>query len=299
MADKVEETTAAETQPVNEQKVPSTPKKSNVVSDASVLPESQDQKEILKQVEFYFSDENFPKDKFLYTTSQKNHGWVPISTICMFSRMKRFKPVTAVVEALKQSEELLEVSEDGELVRRKKPLVEPKPEERVDTLSRCVYAKGFGEETASTQFDIENLFETYGLVKQVRLRRTQDKTFKSSVFVEFAKLEDAQKFLAADPKPKYNDVELLTMSKKAYMDMKSLEHGFTSKANGTRLKQFNAFKESNHQKRKNNFNPRDNNKRRRDNRPDRKEKEQKTQEEQKPVESEPAKSEGAETSVHN
>lgn len=217
-------------------------KASNVVSDASKLPTSSIPEEILKQVEFYFSDQNLPNDRFLYTTAKSNDGWVPISTIACFSRMRRFQPFTAIVEALKQSKELLEVSEDNELVRRKIPLEEPKPEQKKNAFDRSIYAKGFGEETETTQFDLEKFFETFGAVKQVRLRRSDDKKFKGSVFVEFEKIEDADAFLALDPKPKYEEKELLAMSKKGYVDMKAAEHGFSNTAKGRKPK-FNAFKE--------------------------------------------------------
>ncbi|KAF5114774.1 hypothetical protein DV454_002720 [Geotrichum candidum] len=218
--------------------------KTNVVSDASKLPVTSDHAEILKQVEFYFSDQNLPTDKFLYKLTQSNDGWVPISTIACFSRMRRFQPFEEVVAALKESPELLEVSEDGELVRRKTPLVEPKPEQRANAFNRSVYAKGFGDETETTQFDIEKFFAGFGPVKQVRLRRSDDKKFKGSVFVEFENLSDAEAFLALDPKPKYGETELLIMSKKGYVDMKAAEHGFTTDANGSSgRRSFNAFKD--------------------------------------------------------
>jgi len=259
--EQVEETkTETEVKPV-EKSEEKNEKKSNVVSDASLLPESQDTQEILKQVEFYFSNENLPNDKFLWKTAQKNDGWVPISTIAMFSRMRRFRPVSVIVDALKESKELLEVSEDNELVRRKVPLVEPKKEEKQEAFIRTIYAKGFGEETPTSQFDIEKFFEQFGPVKQVRLRRSEDKKFKSSVFAEFAELEDAQKFLALDPKPKYDGQpeDLLTMSKQAYVEMKAEEYKFAANANGKHRK-FNAFRESqagnNSQKRKSNDNHR-------------------------------------------
>lgn len=230
-------------------------KNPNVVSDASKLPSSSDPEEILKQVEFYFSDQNLPTDRFLYTTAEANDGWVPISTIACFSRMRRFQPFSAVVEALKQSKELLEVSEDDELVRRKIPLVAPKPEQKQNAFNRSIYAKGFGDETETTQFDLEAFFETFGPVKQVRLRRTDDKKFKGSVFVEFENIEDTESFLALDPKPKYEDKELLTMSKKGYVDMKAAEHGFTNNAKGSRKPKFSAFKDQDgknaHKKRRN------------------------------------------------
>lgn len=203
-----------------------------------------DAEKALRQVEFYFSDENLPTDKFLWSQTQKNDGWVPLSVICAFKRMQRFRPVEKVAEALKGSKELLEVSEDGESVRRRKPLVEPKPEQKANQFQRSVYAKGFGDETDGTQEELEKFFEQFGPVKQVRLRRTDDKKFKGSVFVEFAELADAEKFVALDPKPKYKDTELLTMSKQAYVEMKAAEHGFTQNANGKkRGRRFNAFEQ--------------------------------------------------------
>lgn len=236
-----EEVAAPAATPAVEKALPK--KHSNVVSDPSKLPVSSDPAEILKQVEFYFSDQNLPTDKFLYTTAQSNDGWVPISTIACFSRMRRFQPFTAIVDALKTSPELLEVSEDNELVRRKIPLVAPEPQQVANAFQRSIYAKGFGEEQDTTQFDIEAFFETFGKIKLVRLRRTDDKKFKGSVFVEFESLDDAQAFLALDPKPQYQGKELLTMSKKGYVDMKAAEHGFTNNARGSRKNKFNAFKD--------------------------------------------------------
>lgn len=220
---------------------PQKKRKSNVVSDPSTLPPSSDPKEILKQVEFYFSDQNLPKDKFLLGLTKENEGWIPISTIATFSRMRRFSPLEAIVTALRDSQDLLEVSENGELVRRKVPLDEEaaedgsskKPQSKgAQAFARSIYAKGFGEETATSQYDLEKYFEEFAPVTQVRLRRSDDKKFKGSVFVEFANIEDAQKFLAKDPKPEYQGNTLLTMSKAAYVDMKSAEHGFNKNAKG-------------------------------------------------------------------
>jgi lupus La protein len=111
--------------------------------DPSSLPESSDDAEILKQVEFYFSDANLPRDKYLWTLTQsdpKNQGWVQIEQIASFKRMQRFKPLKAIVEALRQSKELLEVSEDGTAVRRKAPLVRPTTEKFQELNNRTVYA---------------------------------------------------------------------------------------------------------------------------------------------------------------
>lgn len=66
----------------------------------------------------------------------------------------------------------------------------------------------------------DRFFEPYG-VRQVRLRREKDGTFKGSVFVEFEDEAAAQQFLDMEEKPKYNDTELDIKSKKEYVDQKS------------------------------------------------------------------------------
>ena len=144
--------------------------------------------------------------------------------------MRHFQPFLAVVDALKESTSL-DVIEDGDkpCVKRKLPLPEDmkgKSQHEVQkvienaAMARSVYVKGFGEEQPSTQFDLEAFFTPYGPTNSVRLRRTMDKSFKGSVFVEFDSVDTTQKFLALDPKPQYNGQDLLIMSKKQYCDGK-------------------------------------------------------------------------------
>jgi len=225
--------------PLVEEKVNSCPAKQENKSlfDPSVLPQSSDPQEILAQVEFYFSDSNLPNDKFLWGLTQENDGWVPIATIASFKRMRRFQPVDAIPEALKQSENLLQVNEDGTKVRRKTPLVRQVGSAAFD---RSIYIKGFAEETTTMQIDLENFFKELGTVNQIRMRRDDDKKFKGSIFVEFGDVETAKKVLAMEEKPKWNDCELVYMSKKAYVDMKAAEYGGKFPE---RKKKFNAFKE--------------------------------------------------------
>lgn len=58
-------------------------------------------------------------------------------------------------------------------------------------------------------------------MRQVRLRREKDGTFKGSVFVEFEDEAAAQQFLDMEEKPKFNDNQLDIKSKKDYVDQKS------------------------------------------------------------------------------
>ena len=150
----------------------------------------------LKQVEFYFADANLPFDKFLFTLTRKDpDGWVPIETLASFKRMKPIRAVLSteqIAEALRASEELLEVDAEGARVRRKTPLVPV-----TDAHERSIYAKGFPDEYEGLQIDLESFFAEYGKVNGVRMRREVEKPrkFKNSVFVEFADAAVKQKVL--------------------------------------------------------------------------------------------------------
>ncbi|KUI54869.1 hypothetical protein VP1G_02273 [Cytospora mali] len=170
-------------------------------------------------VEFYFGDSNLPEDEYMWKlTGGFENNPVPLKKICSFGRMRRFQPYEAVVKALRESHHLDVAGEEGEeTITRKVPY---KSQKRGDKLPVTVYAKGFGEEKASTQFDLEAFFRQYGPVTAIRLRRTPELFFKGSVFVEFDTEEHAKAFLALDPQPKWEGQDLKIMSKLAYVEEK-------------------------------------------------------------------------------
>lgn len=201
-------------------------------SDFTDLPESSDANEIRRQVEFYFSDSNLPTDKYLLqqTGGHKNLP-VDLKVIHNFKRMRHFQPWSAVVEAVKSSK-MLDLNDKNEITR-KVPLsdrftddVEENRALHADsTMARSIYAKGFGNETKTTQTEIEEFFSMFGNVNAVRLRRRQDGLFKGSVFVEYSTEEEAAEFLALKTKPFYKvagseDRVLDIKSKKEYCDQK-------------------------------------------------------------------------------
>ncbi|GLT59213.1 hypothetical protein SLA2020_320460 [Shorea laevis] len=91
-------------------------------SGAGVLTEDLKHK-IVKQVEYYFSNENLPTDKYLMNLIKKNkEGFVPILVIASFRKMKKLTTdYSLIVDALKESS-LLVVSSDGKRVKRSNPL---------------------------------------------------------------------------------------------------------------------------------------------------------------------------------
>lgn len=171
-------------------------------------------------------------DKFLLSkVGGSANNAVPLSLLHSFKRMRRFQPFEAIVKALKDSE-TVELTDNDTAVKRKVPLPESvNTDNNADAvkvfedkaMARSIYAKGFGnfgDEEPTTQLDIESFFEPYGPIKAVRLRRTQDKTFKASVFVEFADEEKQTAFLELAEKPKWKGQELVVKSKKEYCDEK-------------------------------------------------------------------------------
>ncbi len=181
-------------------------------------------------MEFYFSDSNLLQDKFLFTKVEGHENQpVPISVIHSFKRMRHFQPLSAIVDALKQST-TLNLVEDDTCIQRKealpeglvgKPMIEIQKVHEDKSMARSIYAKGFGDEGPSTQFDIEAFFAKYGSTNSVRLRRLYpEQTFKGSVFVEFDSEATQQSFLALDSKPNWQGKELEIKSKKQYCDDK-------------------------------------------------------------------------------
>lgn len=77
--------------------------------------------EILRQVEYYFSEENLPKDAYLLGfTGREGTDPVSLSLILGFKKMKQFRPLASVREVLKGST-VVEVM-DKNYIRRRHPL---------------------------------------------------------------------------------------------------------------------------------------------------------------------------------
>ncbi|KAK4103675.1 hypothetical protein N658DRAFT_505338 [Parathielavia hyrcaniae] len=196
--------------------------KKNRKYDPTTQPVTNDPVKIRAQVEFYFGDSNLPVDKFMWEqTGGEDNKPMPLQTICNFKRMRQFQPYSAVVAALRESEFLDVAGDEGDETVRRKVAYESVPEAQKARLERSVYAKGFGDEEPSTQFDVEAFFSKHGHVNHVKLRRTHEELFKGSVFVEFSSVDEADAFAKLDPKPIWKGHELLVMKKKDYLEEKT------------------------------------------------------------------------------
>ena len=73
---------------------------------------------ICSQVEWYLAAERLQADRFLYETSCDHDGWIPVSTLLSFPRMRKLcHPQVGAVAHVLHSSSLLEVSPDMALVR--------------------------------------------------------------------------------------------------------------------------------------------------------------------------------------
>lgn len=155
---------------------------------------------VKRQVEFYFSDSNAPRDKFLMEQIRADReGYVWLSTICKFSRMqallfpgpfnaKRVIPDALsrqVGETLKECESL-EVSENSLQVRRVTEINAEAAVQAVD--ERSLYATPFPYDATIEQ--LSKFWGSIAALNGVRLRRhATSRDFKGSVFVEFTTQE--------------------------------------------------------------------------------------------------------------
>ncbi|XP_062020533.1 la protein 1 [Rosa rugosa] len=164
-------------------------------------------KKVLRQVEFYFSDSNLPRDDFLKKSiSESEDGMISLALICSFSRMRGHlslgdlkadaipeDSVKAVAETLRKST-TLKISEDGQKVGRATEIL--KPEEVIEQVDIRTVAAAPLEFDVKLE-DVETFFGQFGKVNSVRLPRhvADKKLFCGTALVEFSTEEDANKIL--------------------------------------------------------------------------------------------------------
>ena len=157
---------------------------------APFKPLDDDAKSKVKaQIEFYFSDSNLPRDKFLRETVEADpEGFVDIGLLVTFSRMRALlapfggshneETVAAVTELLQTSDSLT-VSDDKKRIRRTSEL-RSREEVDAEVEQRSVYASPFP--MTATIDELTDFFSKHASVRSVRLRRhISSKDFKGSI----------------------------------------------------------------------------------------------------------------------
>lgn len=92
--------------------------------DKSMVEATVEQK-VKRQVEYYFSDVNLPKDKFLKgKIAEDKDGFVDLSILITFNRMSQLKVTVEDTAKAIESSDFLELNEERTKVRRTTPLVD-------------------------------------------------------------------------------------------------------------------------------------------------------------------------------
>ena len=130
-----------------------------------------DQK-IIRQVEYYFSDYNLPRDNFLKEQISVDDGWVTVDIMLKFQRLAQLtKNPDVVLEALKKSKNgLMEVCDSSKKIRRSKdkPVPEESEERKLQIKQRTVYCKGFPREGTNIDKILE-FFKDYPTVENIKV----------------------------------------------------------------------------------------------------------------------------------
>lgn len=176
---------------------------------------------IFKQVEYYFSDINFSKDNFLKDQSGKEDGWIAISTLLTFNRLKSLTTNESdVVDAFSNTtSEIVELNEAKDKLRRSKPLPDIDDSFKQNYKLRCVHLKGFPKEDTTLDELIEYCSQ-YGEIETVQMRRFEDKTFKGCCFVVYKNIESANKAISSNDKFKGEHLIELRENKETYFNRK-------------------------------------------------------------------------------
>ncbi|CAG7729473.1 unnamed protein product [Allacma fusca] len=199
----------------------------------SVEVEEKLKTKIVEQLEYYFGDVNLPRDTFMKGEMAKNDGWIEVTTMLKFNRLKSLldgvfeekQHVAAILDCL-QSSDLIEVDPAGKKLRRS--LEFPAPESRAE--DKTVYLKNFPKTETTLDELLEHFKSNYEGVQGVIMRNFNRKTFekgeivfkrefKGSIFVVFKTKEQAESLLSQES-VKYKGVELLKMMQKEYSAQK-------------------------------------------------------------------------------
>ncbi|KQK09804.1 la-related protein 6A [Brachypodium distachyon] len=115
---------------------------------------------IVKQVEYYFSDENLPTDDHMLKFVKNNkQGFVPLGVIASFRKMKKLTQDLSIIEAALRTSSKLVVSSNGKRIRRLHPLP---CNELKDVKKRTVLV-----ENLPLDFSMESIQEKFGTVGKI------------------------------------------------------------------------------------------------------------------------------------
>jgi len=181
---------------------------SNVKSGTDSVPLSEGQsntanpeasntrKLLMTQLEYYFSDENLQRDKFLQTEAEKDEtgqGYISLDVLSTFQRVKRFSNNIEDIRAAIRESTIIQLNKGGDKVKRIIPFAFPLSEEQRER--RTIYVRYLPK--LSNQDSVRGIFGICGSMKRVDIPSDKKSgEIKGIAFIEFESRKQARKAIA-------------------------------------------------------------------------------------------------------
>jgi len=173
-----------------------------------------------RQLEYYFGDINFPRDKWMRAKAAENNGYIPIALLLTFNRIKESTSDLQLVTEVLKSIPDLEV-DDGK-VKRLKPVPDTFD---FKSASNCTaLLRGFPKPDPIVTIDevTELIIPFANPINIYRKRNHQTKEFTGKVLIQFNSPEEAQKVL--DVKELiFKDQKISVLTQEQYLQVKTEE----------------------------------------------------------------------------
>jgi len=147
---------------------------------------------LLTQIEFYFSDVNLPRDKFILSEIAENNGWFNLSTLLNFNRIKMLvKNIEEIADVI-ESSDLLELDESRSKLKRKFEVRD------VQADVHCgVYVSGFPSdiEPLAILDEVKSTFASVTGIQLIKILKDEAKQFNGQVLIDFESKSSAKQCL--------------------------------------------------------------------------------------------------------
>lgn len=174
---------------------------------------------IVNQLEYYFSDINIYKDKFMLEEIAKDNGWITIEKLLTFSRLKSLTTDEAAIALAMKNVKSENIVIDHTLKKIKRIRELPSSKFAEDVEKRTLHLSGFPQD-----YTYENLMRwcsQYGPTESIQMRHYfKTKAFKGNILVVYRDEKDVQNIITNLPlKCRDREIRLETMD--AYKKRKS------------------------------------------------------------------------------
>ncbi|DBA03445.1 TPA: hypothetical protein N0F65_002853 [Lagenidium giganteum] len=144
--------------------------------------------QVKQQVEFYFGDSNFRRDRFLKEeTAKQPGGFIPFSVLFTFNKLAALTTDAEVLQRAIADSDVVEMNDAKDGLRRKHALPE-----KDDSADRTVVLAGLGQNQPTIE-EIKAALAQFGSELLYISRRMYQKRFSGVVHVEFKDLEAAKR----------------------------------------------------------------------------------------------------------